>query len=299
MYSSADFSNTPSFFKTSAAQAKMEEAYQTIVERLPGSSELVSIDTSFGLTNVVRMGITTGPALVLLHARNSCAPLMLRHFLALLPDFRIYAIDLPGHPNLSSEMRLLARTNAYGQWMYEVLSKLGIWHANLVGIDIGAYAVLKSLLFDARRIAAAYLITPLGLHTANRWQHYWQFQRPLQRYIRTPSPLNLRELADQLWQAPDEDMLSFWAAVLPDYTPDSSYLPSLNHQALSKLTTPIYCFIGSNESYFSKQETFNQIPSLRSTIILPNFGYLPSPSAFPLIIEHIKNTFHEHRTAAE
>lgn len=214
----------PSFFVPLAARAKMEELYQTYLERLPPGTELLSVETSFGRTNVVQLGKPGAPALVLLHGRNACAPLVIPHFQELLPQFRLYAIDLPGQPNLSAEVRLPAQTNTYGQWMHELLSKLGIWYANLVGIDLGAYAILKSLQFDARRVAAAYLITPIGLHSANRWQHYWLLERPFSRFSKKPSPKNLRQLTEGLWQRPDEDLLAFWEELLPQYELDFSHL---------------------------------------------------------------------------
>lgn len=287
--------NVPSFFATPTARLKMEKAYQTYLDRLPAGAELLSIDTSYGSTNVLRIGTPGDPALVLLHARNACAPLAMHHFLDLLPHFRIYAIDLPGQPNLSVEIRLPPRTNAYGQWMHELLSKLGIWYANLVGIELGAYAALKSLTFDARRVAAAYLVTPLGLHTSSKWQHYWRQQRLFTRFLRNPLSGNLDKLASRMWQERDDEMLGFWEETLPNYSADLSYIPAIPHDNLSGLTTPIYCFVGSDDQYFSMRTEHLQIPSLQSTTVLPNCGYLPSPTAYALIVKHLQNTFREHR----
>lgn len=273
----------------------MEEVYQTYLDRLPAGAELLSIDTSYGRTNVLRIGEVGYPALVLLHARNSCAPLAIRYFLDLLPRFRIYAIDLPGQPNLSAEVRLPPRTNAYGQWMHELLSKLGVWYANLVGIELGAYAVLKSLKFDARRVAAAYLVTPLGLHSASKWQHYWWQQRPFFGIFQSSPTKKIRKLAYSTWEEPDDEVLGFWSEVLPFYRPDNSYLPAMNPDVLSGLTTPIYCFVGSEDHYFFRRTEHKVIPSLQSTTVLPNCGYLPSPAAYALIVKQIQSTFHEHR----
>lgn len=273
----------------------MEEVYQIYLNRLPTGTESLSIETSYGRTNVLRIGAPGDPALVILHARNGCAPLAIRHFLSLLPNFRIYAIDLPGQPNLSAEVRLPPKTAAYGQWMHELLSKLGIWYANLVGIELGAYAALKSLTFDARRVAAAYLMTPLGLHTTGKWRHYWGLQRPFSHFLRKPSAENLGKLASHMWQESDDDMLHFWKDVLPGYSSDLSYLPAIPSDTLSALTTPIYCFVGSEDHYFFQRTEHVKIPSLQSTTVLPNIGYLPSPMAYALIVKQIQNTFSEHR----
>lgn len=290
-------SNATSFFTADDARAKMEEVYQAYLDRIPTSTgiELLSIETSYGHTNVLQMGAPGDPALVILHARNSCAPLAVRHFLSLLPQFRIYAIDLPGQPNLSAEVRLPSQTNAYGQWLHEILSKLGIWYANLVGIELGAYAALKSLTFDARRVAAAYLVTPLGLHATGRWQHYWRQRRPIARFTHNPSPKKLEQLAKRMWQEVDDEMLDFWSIILPDYAPDYDYLSAISSSTLSGLATPIYCFVGSENYSFSPRAKYQQIPSLQSITVLPNSGYLPSPAAYERIVKHIQNTFQEHR----
>ncbi len=285
-----------SFFNTPLDRDKMEALYQTYLERLPTNTELISVETSFGPTNVVHAGDPGAPALVLLHGRNACAPLLASHFQFLLPDFRLYAVDLPGQPNLSAEVRLPPQTNAYGQWMHELLSKLGIWYANLVGVGLGAYAVLKSLQFDARRVATAYLISPVGLHSASRWQHYWQLQRPFTRFSNHPSPNNLNRLAKSVWGYPDEQLLTFWETILPRYRADTEYLSTLKGDSFSEVTTPVYCFFGSHTTYFAGNHKISrQIPSLRAETILPNCGYLPSPQTYLAIGNYIKNTFGEHR----
>lgn len=285
-----------SFFTTSLERGKMEALYQTYMDRLPADTEMLNVETSFGPTNVVHAGNPGAPALVLLHGRNACAPLLAAHFQFLLPDFRLFAVDLPGQPNLSAEVRLPAKTNAYGQWMHELLSKLGIWYANLVGVGLGAYAVLKSLQFDARRVAAAYLVSPLGLHSANRWQHYWQFQRPFRRFRNHPSPNNLNRLAKSVWEHPDEHLRTFWETILPRYRADTKYVPAFKRDSLRRVTTPVYCFTGSHTNYFSgNQEVSQQMPGLQAKIVLPNCGYQPSPQTYAAIGEYIKSSFGKHR----
>ncbi|MTB51013.1 hypothetical protein [Lewinella sp. W8] len=284
----------PSFFTSPAARASMEEEYHALVENLPPGVEFLNVETSFGTTNVLTMGTPGAPALVLLHGSNACAPLFLRHFLDLLPFMRLYAIDLPGHPNLSAEVRWPLETDACGQWMHEVLSKLSIWHANLVGVELGAYVALKSLTFDARRVGAAYLATPLGLHPACRWQYYWFRQRPLARFHRTPNAQTLGQLTRNTWHLPDEALLRFWKNTLPGYRPHLACPLPIASTDLKELSVPLHLFIGSEDPFFSRT-SLPDIPSLKFSVALPRSGYLPSSSAYSIMVDQIQNTFRRYR----
>lgn len=289
-----------SFFTNAAAKATMKTAYQSLLDTLPTSYELLSLETSAGQTNIVRLGPSDGTPLLLLHARHSCAPLILHQYAELLTQFRVYAIDLPGQPNLSAEVRLSVSTDAYGQWMFEILTRLGIWHATLVGVDLGAFVALKSLVFDERRIAAAYLIAPLGVHTEVWWRQYWYLQRPLQRFVRRRQVRHLHQLADVLWKEYDQETLTYWKAVLPGYSPDKNKMPSLAYSATRRIKTPVYCFAGNQDWYFTNRNwsTIAQklLPSLECCVTLKNSKHFPSATDTDLIVDCIKTTSHAYRT---
>lgn len=152
-----------SLFDNPQAKVNIEKLYHQQLENLGVGYEFRLVETSFGNTNIIITGAVDKPPLVLLHGTNSCAPIALEGLLGLKNEFRIYAIDIIGQPNLSAATRLNKKDNTYGQWMYEILSCLNLWQVTLVGSSLGGFISWKTIVFDERRIANIFLIAPEGI----------------------------------------------------------------------------------------------------------------------------------------
>ena len=221
---------------------QMENSYQQLLDYLPLSYELFAIDTTFGMTNIVSTGKRGGPPLVLLHGRHSCAPLVLHQFKDLLYSHQTYAVDIPGQPNWSTEIRLSTKSDAYAQWMYEILSRLRLQHAILIGIELGALIAYKSFHFDNQYIAEAYLIAIASSGIRDRWQYYWCEQRPLYNFCRSGKASWLDLYSKHTKQPVDSLSFSYWQKLLPYYLPDLHQPPSISRQAIERIDKPIYHF---------------------------------------------------------
>ena len=83
------------------------------------------ISTSFGKTHLIETGNPTGIPLLVFHGGNATTAYNLLACDFLMNDFRIYAVDIIGHPGKSAEVSLSARNYDYGKWAGEVIDALG------------------------------------------------------------------------------------------------------------------------------------------------------------------------------
>ena len=94
------------FFKSQEGKSKILSLYNQKLKELKVNYAETLLDTKFGKTNVVCVGDTNLPSLVLIHGTGGCAPLFLESFANLSSKYCVYAIDVLAQPNKSAENRL-------------------------------------------------------------------------------------------------------------------------------------------------------------------------------------------------
>ena len=207
-------------FDSPEARSIVEALYYQKLDGLNLSYERVKVETSFGDTHVILTGEKDNPPLVLLHGANGCAPIALEALKGLERTFRIYAIDIIGQPNLSASARLAMKDHAYGQWMYELLSRFGIRDAALVGISMGGFISWKTLVYDKKRIAQAYLIVPAGIVNGNSLTALWKVFLPIKLYQWRKKQSYVRDFLRELFTEEDDFALELLSQVLLHFDQD-------------------------------------------------------------------------------
>lgn len=119
----------------------------------------LSVETSLGSTEAIAMG-DGDTTVVLLPGTNFAAATWLNVTSDLAAQFRVFAVDIPGQPGLSSPTRPSDR-HAYAGWVEEVLEQLGIRAPILVGHSLGAHIALSAAASPS--IAGLVLISPAGI----------------------------------------------------------------------------------------------------------------------------------------
>lgn len=159
-------------FCTMQAKNKIAENYRQKLDELPFSYELMQIETTYGDTNIIITGSANKPALVLPAGTDSVISFTMAITIELANDFRIYWIDFPPRSNQGTEFQLKFEDDSYGEWMFEILSRLNVHNAVLAGIEFGGFIALKTLTFDEKRIARVFLITPAGIVRPSRFRYF-------------------------------------------------------------------------------------------------------------------------------
>lgn len=270
----------------------MIRLYFQKLDELPIRYELMKIETTFGDTNLVITGPKEKPALVLLHDTNAFAPLAIEAMIGLINDFRIYAVDIPGHPNLSDEFRMNLKDNSYGEWMYEILSRLSIFNATLVGISLGGYITLKTLTFDENRIARAFLITPAGIVNSSRFMMALKLLFPIKWYRVTKNTKYVRHFFDNIYSETDEFAEAFLSMVTLNYGIDFSAVPSISKKEAAKVKTPLTVFgaehdiLGSGEIVLKRAKLL--FSSMTDAVLLKDSKHVPSKDNYRDIADYIR-----------
>lgn len=282
-----------SFFNNQQAEKEVELLYYNKLDELGIGYEFQKIETSFEDTNIIMTGEEGKPPLVLLHGSNGCAPIAIEALVGLVKNFRIYAIDIVGQPNLSAATRPSMQNDDYGKWMFEILSRLNIWDAILVGISFGGFISWKTLVFDARRISRAFLIVPAGIVNGNPLKAFWKIFLPMKLYKWWKNKKYVHQFLNELFTENDEFAFSYLSKVFLHFEMDFSPIPLIKYKEAKKITTPIYVVAADDDLLFPGRKMLKRIkkiiPSLDGGLLLENSKHVPNQDGNDQIIEFIKH----------
>lgn len=89
-----------SMYRSVDGEKAIRALYDQCLSALPFQHEERLVETSFGTAHVVVCGPPDAPPLVMWHGMGLPAPFVLALFHSLIPQFRIYAPDMPYHGTL-------------------------------------------------------------------------------------------------------------------------------------------------------------------------------------------------------
>lgn len=267
-------------YSNQVAKLEIQDLYFDKLEELDINYETSIIETSFGNTNILICGNSHGPPLVLLHGANGCAPVAIEALIGLKEKFCIFAVDVVGQPNLSAETRPDMRTEAYGQWLQEILSRLHIKDAVLVGISFGGFVSWKTLVFDERRISSAFLIVPAGIVNGNPLKALWRVFWPMKRYMRTQRPKYIHRFLDALFTDEDAFAVRYLSKVFLHFNMDFSPIPLISKVQAARVKTPVYIAGAEKDLLFPGRKLLGRgrkiFPSLKDTFLIKSSKHVPN-----------------------
>jgi len=186
------------------------------------------------------------------------------------------------------------KDNTYGKWMQEILSYLNLKAVTLVGISFGGFVSWKTLIFDEKRIAKAFLIVPAGIVNGNPLRALWKVFLPMQFYKRRKKSKYVHQFLDALFTARDEFAIAFLSKVFLHFEMDFSPIPSIKNQEGKQIKTPLYIIAAKNDILFPGEKLLKRakhvFPSLKDTLLLPHSKHVPNEVDNKSIEEYIKNS---------
>ncbi|MEU0369683.1 alpha/beta hydrolase [Streptomyces sp. NPDC006283] len=122
------------------------------------------VDSSAGVTHVTTVGADPAegtPGIVFVPGTNMNAAVSLDTLKSLSAVGQVIALDVPGQPGLSADVRPRRnRTAWYGRWLTEVMDRVAPRGAVVVGHSLGGAIALTC---RSERITARVLVSPAGL----------------------------------------------------------------------------------------------------------------------------------------
>ncbi len=260
-----------SFFKTEQGKQEIFDLYNEKLEELNIAYEYVNVESSFGNTNIICTGNPANPPIILVHGSNACAPIALETYPTLSAHFRVYAVDVPAQPNKSTETRMSMKDNSYGRWMNEVMERLDIENARMIGFSLGGLVILKTLEFNESRIKSVYLVAPAYIVNGNPLKLLFKVFIPIRRYICTDNIKYVEQFLAELFTSRDEFAIRFLASVFRHYIMDFKPVPTIGPAAAKSIKTPIYLFTAKNDLVFPGEKMIKRasriFPSLKSSML--------------------------------
>ncbi len=151
------------------ARARMMTIYKEEMQRWPAPYESRFLQTRHGPVHLIVCGPETGEPLLLLHGLAGGAWWWAPNVEALLPDYRVYAVDLIGGAGKSEyfdPQELLGSRLDQADHLREITDLLGEPELTIIAAWEGAYLATNYALYAPERLKSLILIQPYGFAPA-------------------------------------------------------------------------------------------------------------------------------------
>jgi pimeloyl-ACP methyl ester carboxylesterase len=270
---SESMQTSQSVFRSTEGRQAILDFYEAALRTLPVAYEEKYVDTAHGRTYVIEAGAPEKPALVLLHGSTSNAAMWLADIPALAPHFRVLAVDIIGEAGHSAENRFDLNTDAYAQWLKELLDGLGVGQAAFMGNSLGGWLALALATAWPERTASLVLLASAGLVPTKRsfmLRAIWSVLRGRQ---------GREQIYRQLFAGhpiPPE-VTAFTNVVMDHFNPMMARLPEYSDEALRRLRMPVLSLAGAKDitlnAALAGRRLQNLVPQAQVRI-LPNTGHV-------------------------
>jgi pimeloyl-ACP methyl ester carboxylesterase len=249
--------------------------YDSTFQGMPIPYESRYVETTFGATHVITAGRTDGKPIVLWHGQNANAASWAHWIPALAPAYRLYAVDVIGGMGKSAPTRPSKQGPAYGHWAAEVLAKLALDRANMIGASQGGWLIGKVATVEPDAVSSAVLMSSAGFLPVNMLQAL----RMLPRILFKPPPEAARAML-ALVSAPDVPPDPFFLELFElmiRYFRSEALVPALRDDEVRALSAPTYLLLGQYESAMNPYRVLERglklLPNLIGAEIVPGVGH--------------------------
>ncbi|MEU7261969.1 alpha/beta fold hydrolase [Streptomyces rimosus] len=260
-------------YKSAAGEQQLRQRYQEALAAWPVPAEHLRIPTREGETFVVASGPKEAPPLVLLHGAGANTSMWLGDIATWSRHFRTYAIDLIGEPGLSAPSRPPLASDAYAQWLDDVLDGLEIATTAVVATSLGGWMALDHATRRPGRVTRLALLCPGGVGKQRMGLLFKALllrpfgRRGMLRSARSATGLNTPQAAPVL----DQVVLTF-----QQFKPRTEQLPVFSNDELRGLDIPLLLIAGTDDALFDSAGTARRIQDNvpNATVrLLPGVGH--------------------------
>lgn len=188
-----------SIYKSDQARSILAEMYNQRLADMNSDHDSFYVETTAGKTHILALGNPDLPPVIVLHGINAGAPMALESIANLSKSYRLFGVDTLGQVGRSDENRLSMKDNSYGDWLSEVVEKLGISQAPIIGVSYGAYILQKLMATSPEKISKAIFIVPSGFVNGPFWPSTKHLTIPLIRFFLTKSDAALRSFMEAFY----------------------------------------------------------------------------------------------------
>ncbi|WP_106794691.1 alpha/beta fold hydrolase [Aquimarina sp. Aq78] len=263
-----------SLYKSEFGRNEILNLYNEKLNDLEIEFENKVIDTNFGKTNIIIVGNSIKPPLLLVHGSNGCAPIALETYPTLYKEYQVFAIDVLAQPNKSAEIRLNMKDESYGLWINDIINKLELKNVTMVGFSFGGLIILKTLIQNQSNIKEVFLSAPAFIVNGNPLIALFKVFVPMKRYIKTKNTKYLEKFLEVLFSERDEFALNYLSKVFLHFKMDFTPVPTIKKEEAQSIKTPITIIAAKKDIMFPGKKMIKRankiFPTLKKTILLEN-----------------------------
>lgn len=249
-------------YRSKTGEQQIKKKYQELLRHWPVEKQEYNLATALGNTFVIASGNSDKPALVLLHGACDNSLMWLKQIPSYLQNYRIFAIDIVGEANLSTNLRPKTQARNYVEWLQEVLHQLDIKRVSLVGFSFGAWLGLNFAARHPDRIDRLAVLSPSGvvkLRKRLRLKYFFTtlFMGPWgRRWL-------LRRLLRHNGNSHESELTNL---IVRYFKPRSWKLPRLFKQPMPHLYCPVLLMLGGKDAFYAPEQVLlklvKQIPQI-------------------------------------
>ncbi|SMO65619.1 alpha/beta fold hydrolase [Gracilimonas mengyeensis] len=259
-------------FKSKKGKKEILHLYDKKLKSLNLDFEYLTIQTSFGKTNIIATGDSENPPIILVHGSNGCAPVALETYANLYKKFRVFAVDVLAQPNKSAQNRLSMKDDSYGKWMNEIIADLKIESVTMAGFSFGGLIILKTLEYDENNIKEVVLSAPAYIVNGNPLKAIFEVFIPMKMYMKTKKVKYVEKFLSHLFTDRDDFAIEFLSKVFLEFEMDFTPVPVIDAKKAGEITTPITLFAAQNDILFPGNKMIKRaekiFPSLKKSTLL-------------------------------
>ena len=258
-------------FKNDEARKRLDEWYQTFLNRAAIETTSHEVPTSYGNNHVLMAGDSEKPPIVCLHSMLTSSAHLVSELTALASHFQIIAPDLPGQSVKGLPVRLSYSDYSHSDWLHEILDGLNLKTAHLLGVSLGGFVARQYATAHPYNVSSLTLIVPAGIASGSLSRGLTKMALPIILYKFRPTEKNLQRLVDPLITTWDDDWAAYLGDSFNDFIPNFKIPPLASDEELNQLTMPCLVVGAEKDISFPGQKVIDrvnsQIPSVETELI--------------------------------
>ena len=253
-------------FKSKKGKNEILLLYDKKLKGLNLDFEYLTVQTSFGKTNIIATGDPANPPIIVVHGSNACAPISLETYPNLSTHFQVFAVDVLAQPNKSAATRLSMKDDSYGKWMNEVIAALKIDNVVLVGFSFGGLVILKTLIHNEVNIKEVFLAAPAYIVNGNPLKALFKVFIPMRRYMMTKKIKFVKQFLGGVFSERDQFAISYLSKVFLHFKMDFTPVPVISKAEAKGITTPITLIAAKNDLMFPGEKMLRRASKIFSSV---------------------------------
>lgn len=222
----------------------------------------IDVETKFGRTRIVKTGNPNGKPIVLFHGFSAGAPLTLEAIVEIRDTYCLYAVDTIGQATKSAETQMNIKDNSYGLWADEVIKKINLNTANIIGISYGAFIVQKLITHKPERVDKCIFVVLSGIVNGNIWESITKLTIPLMKFKMTKKDEHLRGFIKSFVPDGDDFLFRLQKALMRGIYLDTKIPKLLKRKNVENFDSPVYIITVSIDIFFPGDKMAERSKSL-------------------------------------